>query len=92
MLTVDGCVISFIGVFEKNINFRIIQVEVYAAPHLSTPCCLAEPVLVYSIQELPSLYWKRYNDAGRVVEQIKRKTPKVCRNRSQADQQLLIRV
>src|SRR5262245_22991562 len=33
------------------------QVKVYSAPHLSTPCCLVEPIAVYSTTELPPEYW-----------------------------------
>jgi polo-like kinase 4 len=32
---------------------------------------------VYRVEELPPHYWKQYNDAGRVLEQIKQKAPKV---------------
>ncbi|EGN94254.1 hypothetical protein SERLA73DRAFT_77679 [Serpula lacrymans var. lacrymans S7.3] len=53
------------------------QVDIYSAPHLSTPCCLAEPISIFAIQELPKKYWKQYNDAQRVVEQVKQKTPKL---------------
>ncbi|KAF7314181.1 Protein kinase domain-containing protein [Mycena kentingensis (nom. inval.)] len=53
------------------------KIEIYAAPHLSTPCCLAEPVKSYSIDSLPSAYWKLYNDAALLVERIKQRTPKL---------------
>lgn len=53
------------------------RVKVYAAPHLSTPCCLAEPVSEYALDALPLHYWKQYNDANRLVGQIKQRTPKV---------------
>lgn len=53
------------------------QVAIYHAPHLSTPCCLVEPTQEHQLEVLPATYWKQYNDASRLVEQIKRKTPKV---------------
>lgn len=54
------------------------QIEVYSAPHLSLPCCLAEPTERYTIENLPSTYWRQYNDAALLVERIKQRTPKVC--------------
>ncbi|KAG6811634.1 hypothetical protein H0H92_006504 [Tricholoma furcatifolium] len=52
-----------------------IKISVYSAPHLSSPTCLAEPVQQFSIQSLPRVYWKQYNDTARLVEQIKQRTP-----------------
>nr|GAT58797.1 predicted protein [Mycena chlorophos] len=54
-----------------------LKVEVYAAPHLSVPCCLAEPVKRFKLLELPTTYWKQYNDAALLVERIKQRTPKL---------------
>lgn len=54
-----------------------IQIEVYNAPHLSSPCCLVEPTSVYPISKLPVAYWKQYSDASRAIEQVKRKTIEV---------------
>ncbi|KAG6819485.1 hypothetical protein H0H93_011384 [Arthromyces matolae] len=45
------------------------------APHLSSPSCLVEPTQQFTLQLLPSVYWKQYNDAARLVDQIKRRTP-----------------
>ncbi|KAJ7670277.1 kinase-like domain-containing protein [Mycena rosella] len=56
------------------------EIEVYSAPHLSLPCCLAEPTKRYTIEELPSAYWRQYNDAGLLVERIKQRTPKLILN------------
>lgn len=52
-------------------------ISVYSAPHLSTPCCLVEPIQQFSVDNLPSTYWKQYNDAGRLINQIKQRTPKM---------------
>jgi polo-like kinase 4 len=54
-----------------------VEISVYSAPHLSTPCCLVEPIQQFSVAKLPSTYWKQYNDAGRLINQIKQRTPKV---------------
>lgn len=53
------------------------QIEVYDAPHLSTPCCLAEATAAYSLAHLPKTYVKQYNDAARLVDQLKARMPKV---------------
>ncbi|KAI0630156.1 kinase-like domain-containing protein [Trametes polyzona] len=52
-------------------------IQVYDAPHLSTPCCLAEPAATYSLSELPQSYMKQYSDAGRLVDQLKSRIPKL---------------
>ncbi|TRM63926.1 kinase-like domain-containing protein [Schizophyllum amplum] len=54
-----------------------LDVKVYSAPHLSTPCCLTEPIAEYSLDALPSAYWKVYNDAAALVEKIKQRTPRL---------------
>ncbi|KII84640.1 hypothetical protein PLICRDRAFT_57606 [Plicaturopsis crispa FD-325 SS-3] len=54
-----------------------LEVKVYSAPHLSTPCCLIEPSAIYTLNTLPQSYWKRYSAAKRAVEQIKQKTPQL---------------
>ncbi|KAF5382419.1 hypothetical protein D9615_002978 [Tricholomella constricta] len=51
------------------------EISVYSAPHLSSPCCLIEPTQIFSIEHLPSVYWKQYNDAARLIDQIKQRTP-----------------
>ncbi|KAF7291587.1 Protein kinase domain-containing protein [Mycena chlorophos] len=53
-----------------------LKVEIYAAPHLSVPCCLAEPIKRFKLLELPTTYWRQYNDAALLVERIKQRTPK----------------
>lgn len=54
------------------------DIRVFSAPHLSVPCCLAEPIATYSLEDLPSCYWEAYLDAGRVINQLKQRIPKVC--------------
>ncbi|KAJ6508874.1 kinase-like domain-containing protein [Mycena sanguinolenta] len=53
------------------------EIEVYSAPHLSLPCCLAEPTHKYTIEDLPVAYWRQYNDAALLVDRIKQRTPKL---------------
>ncbi|KAL6304318.1 kinase-like domain-containing protein [Sparassis latifolia] len=53
-------------------------IDIYSAPHLSTPCCLAEPIATYTLQDLPTRYWKLYDDAGHVVNQLKQRIPKLA--------------
>ncbi|KAF8895463.1 kinase-like domain-containing protein [Infundibulicybe gibba] len=53
------------------------EIGVYSAPHLSLPACLAEPNHEFTIQTLPTRYWKQYNDAYILIEQIKQRTPKM---------------
>ncbi|KAJ7780585.1 kinase-like domain-containing protein [Mycena maculata] len=65
------------GVEVLLINPQGTQIEIYSAPHLSLPCCLAEPIKKYSIDNLPSAYWRQYNDAGLFIERIKQRTPKL---------------
>lgn len=57
-----------------------VSVRVYAAPHMDVPCCLAEPTATYGVDELPPAYWKQWNDAERLVDQLKQRTPKVGRH------------
>ncbi|KAH9002640.1 hypothetical protein EDB86DRAFT_2800416 [Lactarius hatsudake] len=52
------------------------QILLYSAPHLSTPCCLAEPVATYSLNELPADWYRLYEQAKKVIEHIKRNVPK----------------
>ncbi|KAH9080478.1 hypothetical protein EDB83DRAFT_2513462 [Lactarius deliciosus] len=52
------------------------QILLYSAPHLSTPCCLAEPVATYSLNELPADWYTLYEQAKKVIEHIKRNVPK----------------
>ena len=51
--------------------------EIYEAPHLSTPCCLAEPVAAYALKQLPVKYVKQYEDAMQIVDQLNARIPKV---------------
>ncbi|KAK0225505.1 hypothetical protein IW262DRAFT_691858 [Armillaria fumosa] len=53
------------------------QIKVFSGPHLSTPCCLAEPVTEFSIDQLPNKYWKQYNNAGQLIDRIKQRSPKL---------------
>ncbi|KAF7792613.1 hypothetical protein EIP86_003710 [Pleurotus ostreatoroseus] len=53
------------------------EVQIYDAPHLSTPCCLAEPLAVHPIADLPRRHWKIYNDAARMVDEMKQRVPKL---------------
>ncbi|TBU48611.1 kinase-like domain-containing protein [Dichomitus squalens] len=53
------------------------MVEVYDAPHLSTPCCLAEPVAIYTSKQLPPEYAKQYEDAMKIVNQLNARIPKL---------------
>ncbi|KAH9042073.1 hypothetical protein EDB85DRAFT_2139439 [Lactarius pseudohatsudake] len=53
-----------------------IKILLYSAPHLSTPCCLAEPVATYSLNELPADWYRLYEQAKKVIEHIKRNVPK----------------
>ncbi|KAJ7601136.1 kinase-like domain-containing protein [Mycena floridula] len=53
------------------------NIKVHSAPHLSTPCCLVEPIEEYHIANLPAAYWKQYNDAGRLIDRIRQRTPKL---------------
>ncbi|KAK0201733.1 hypothetical protein DFS33DRAFT_1264495 [Desarmillaria ectypa] len=53
------------------------QIKIFSAPHLSTPCCLAEPIAEFHIDQLPDKYWKQYNDAGRLTDRIKQRSPKL---------------
>jgi hypothetical protein len=53
------------------------QVKVHSAPHLSTPCCVAEPLAEYALLDLPERYTKLYADTTRVVNKLKQRIPKV---------------
>ncbi|KAH9969655.1 hypothetical protein BC827DRAFT_21960 [Russula dissimulans] len=52
-------------------------VHFYSAPHLSTPCCLAEPIVSHSLNGLSVDQYKLYEQAKKVIEHIKRNVPKV---------------
>lgn len=54
------------------------DVKVYSAPHLSTPCCLVEPVAQYTADDLPAVYRKQYATAVKVANGLKERIPKVC--------------
>ncbi|KIK69646.1 hypothetical protein GYMLUDRAFT_79751 [Collybiopsis luxurians FD-317 M1] len=53
------------------------EVKVYSAPHLSTPCCLVEPVAEHRIDSLPREYWTQYNDAATLIDRLKQRTPRM---------------
>ncbi|KAI0332323.1 kinase-like protein [Cubamyces sp. BRFM 1775] len=52
-------------------------IQVFDAPHLSTPCCLAEATATYTVEDLPQRYAAQYNDAARMVDHLKSRTPKL---------------
>jgi hypothetical protein len=52
------------------------QIFLYSAPHLSTPCCLVEPIAAYWLNELPADWYRLYEQAKKVIEHIKRNVPK----------------
>lgn len=56
---------------------RKIKIFLFSAPHLSTPCCLVEPVATYWLNELPADWYRLYEQAKKVIEHIKRNVPKV---------------
>ncbi|KAI0050392.1 hypothetical protein FA95DRAFT_1555710 [Auriscalpium vulgare] len=53
------------------------NIQVFKAPHLSTPCCIAEPTSAYILNTLPTAYYRLYEQAARVVEHAKKKIPKL---------------
>ena len=72
----DGSAVGIYVVLNAHADV-CVKISVYSAPHLSAPCCLVEPIQQFSVANLPSTYWKQYNDAGRLISQIKQRTPKV---------------
>ena len=56
---------------------RDIKIHLFSAPHLSTPCCLAEPIVTYPLNELPVDQYRLYEQAKKVIEHIKRNVTKV---------------
>ena len=61
----------------SSVLLKEIKVHLFSAPHLSTPCCLAEPIATHSLKELPLDRYKLYEQAKKVIEHIKRNVPKV---------------
>jgi hypothetical protein len=61
----------------RSVLLKEIKIHVFSAPHLSTPCCLAEPIATHSLNELPLDRYKLYEQAKKVIEHIKRNIPKV---------------
>ncbi|KAI0300219.1 hypothetical protein BC826DRAFT_992064 [Russula brevipes] len=53
------------------------QIHLFSAPHLSTPCCLAEPIATHKLNEVPADRYKLYEQAKKVIEHIKRNVPKI---------------
>ncbi len=62
---------------DRKTLLREIEILLYSAPHLSTPCCLAEPIATYSLNELPADWYRLYEQAKKVIEHIKRNVTKV---------------
>ena len=62
----------------QRITLRDVKIHFYSAPHLSTPCCLAEPIVTHSLNGLSADQYKLYEQAKKVIEHIKRNVPKVC--------------
>ncbi|KIY71560.1 hypothetical protein CYLTODRAFT_441216 [Cylindrobasidium torrendii FP15055 ss-10] len=60
-----------------NSGDQVFIVKIYDAPHLSTPCCLAEPAADYATASLPIPLWKTFNDVAEIVAKIKSRTPKL---------------
>lgn len=52
-------------------------IKIHSAPHLSTPCCLVEPIAEYGLVSLPHEYVAQYSDASKVVNHMKQRIPKV---------------
>ncbi|CDO75406.1 hypothetical protein BN946_scf184855.g9 [Trametes cinnabarina] len=52
-------------------------VQVYDAPHLSTPCCLAEAAATYAVSQLPQKYGSMYRETVRLVDELKSRIPKL---------------
>lgn len=80
VLVINDCgveVRSLARVSSCGSGLTLYQVKVYSAPHLSTPCCLVEPISTYSLNDLSPTYWKQYNDACHLVDQLKQRIPKV---------------
>jgi hypothetical protein len=70
--------IRYTRLFRRQESFlRESKIFLFSAPHLSTPCCLAEPIATHSLNELPADRYKLYEQAKRVIEHIKRNVPKV---------------
>ena len=62
---------------DRRTLLRQIKISLYSAPHLSTPCCLIEPIATYWLNELPADWYRLYEQAKKVIEHIKRNVPKV---------------
>jgi polo-like kinase 4 len=81
VISQDGSKVSmhplFSDLFKLISGLYCFQIEVYSAPHLSVPSCLIEPMVIYALGDLPSKYWRQYNDAHIYVQGLKRRTPKV---------------
>ena len=62
---------------DRGTSLRKIKILLYSAPHLSTPCCLVEPIAIYSLNDMPADWYRLYEQAKKVIEHIKRNVPKV---------------
>ncbi|KAI0030433.1 hypothetical protein K488DRAFT_72197 [Vararia minispora EC-137] len=54
-----------------------LMIQIFSAPHLSTPCCLAEPHVTYTLDALPSSYYKLYEQARKIIDRVKRRIPRL---------------
>ncbi|KAI9067534.1 kinase-like protein [Trametes sanguinea] len=52
-------------------------IQVFDAPHLSTPCCLAEATATYPLSQLPQQYMTLYKDVAKLVDQLKSRIPRL---------------
>ncbi|KAH9855106.1 kinase-like domain-containing protein [Lenzites betulinus] len=61
-----------------------LTIQAYSAPHLSTPCCLAEPSATFALPSLPQSFMSQYRDAARLVDQLKSRIPKLVHHADEA--------
>jgi len=73
----NGDLVRFVSSGIKELDSEISKIHLFSAPHLSTPCCLAEPIVTYSLDDLPADQYKLYEQAKKVIEHIKRNVTKV---------------
>ncbi|KAJ4482254.1 hypothetical protein J3R30DRAFT_3286150, partial [Lentinula aciculospora] len=53
------------------------EINIFAAPRLSIPCCLTDPISTYTVETLPREYWAQYNNAGNLIARLKQRTPRM---------------
>jgi hypothetical protein len=73
----NGDQVSFVSSGINELDSEMSKINLFSAPHLSTPCCLAEPIATYSLDNLPADQHKLYEQAKKVIEHIKRNVTKV---------------